>query len=117
MAFLDKMKKGLTEAGSKAKEMVDVGRLSLQIDHKRKELEQLYAKIGEKTFQCVQANDMVNLEADVEGFCREIIQKRHEISELEQNISDIKNKKTCSCGQSVPIEAKFCPFCGNKFDA
>jgi hypothetical protein len=72
LSFLDKMKKGLTEAGSKAKEMVDVGRLSLQIDHKRKEIEQLYAKIGEKTFQYIQANDMTNLVADVEGFCREL---------------------------------------------
>jgi hypothetical protein len=91
MDLLDKMKKGINEAGSKAKDMVDITRLNGQIGQKQKEIEQLFIKIGESTFKAVQDSAMAGLETVVQGFCQSIVQKQQEISELEQNIAEIKN--------------------------
>jgi DNA repair exonuclease SbcCD ATPase subunit len=133
--LFDKMKKGLSDAGAKAKEMVDITRLNNQIGQKQKEIEQLYYEIGQATFKAFQDNALSGIKAAIKDFSQEIVQKQEEIAELERNITEIRNadakapeaqspetesgeapdQKVCpSCGQVVTPETKFCPACGNK---
>lgn len=135
MDLFDKMKKGLSDAGAKAKEMVDITRLNNQIGQKQKEIEQLYYEIGQATFKAFQDNALSGIKAAIKDFSQEIVQKQEEIAELERNITEIRNadakapeaqspetesveapdQKVCpSCGQVVTPETKFCPACGNK---
>jgi len=133
--LFDKMKKGLNDAGAKAKDMVDITRLSNQIGQKQREIEQLYYEIGQATFKAFQDNALSGIEAAIKDFSQEIVQKQEEIAELERNITELRSadakapeaqspetesneapdQKVCpSCGQVVTPETKFCPACGNK---
>jgi hypothetical protein len=134
LAFLDKVKKGLSDAGDKAKDMVEITRLNSQVGQKQREIEQLYIKIGQATFKAFQDNTLSGIEAAIKDFSQEIVQKQQEIVELERNIAGIKSgdakapeaqgqetmsaeaadQKVCPCGQVVTPETKFCPACGNK---
>jgi len=128
--LFDKVKKGISDAGAKAKEMVDVTRLNNQIGQKQKEIEELYIKIGQAAFQAMQDSTLSEIEASIKDFSQEIIQKQQEITELERNIAEIKSIESksaesknadvqgqvvCPCGQVVTPETKFCPACGHKF--
>jgi len=91
VAFFDQVKKGLGDAGAKAKEMVDVTRLNNQIGQKQKEIEQIYIKIGQAAFKAMQDNTLPEIETSIKDFGQEIIQKQQEIAELERNIAEIKS--------------------------
>jgi len=91
MDLFDKVKKGIGDAGAKAKEMVDVTRLNTQIGQKQKEIEQLYIKIGQAAFNALQDNTLSEIEASIKDFGQGIIQKQQEIAGLERDIAEIKN--------------------------
>jgi DNA repair exonuclease SbcCD ATPase subunit len=134
--LLDKMKKGLSDAGAKAKDMVETTRLSNQIGQKQREIERLYNKIGQVAFKSFQDQALSDIEASIKDLSQEIVQKQQEITELERNITEIRstddvpeaqspenksdedlNQKVCSaCGQVVTPETKACPTCDNKLE-
>jgi hypothetical protein len=116
MTFFDKMKKGVHGAGAKAKTMVEVNRLKMQISQKEKEVIELYARIGELVFSAVQKNDYPAAEPAVKTHCQDIIEKREEIAKIYLALKEINNEKECTCGRTVAIDVKFCPACGAKFE-
>ena len=91
MDLFDKVKKGIGDAGVKAKEMVDITRLNTQIGQKNKEIEQLYIKIGQAAFNAMQDNTLSEIETSIKDFGQEIIQKQQEIAVLEHDIAEIKS--------------------------
>ncbi|GAB6992330.1 hypothetical protein [Paenibacillus pini] len=48
MSFFDKLKSGVTEAGNKAKNAVEINRLKMQNSSKQKEIEHSYQQIGKR---------------------------------------------------------------------
>jgi predicted nucleic acid-binding Zn-ribbon protein len=88
--FFDKMKKGLSDAGAKAKDMVDITKLNNHIGQKQREIEQLYNQIGQATFKAVQDNALSSIEEAAKGFSQEIVKKQEEIAELEREIAEIR---------------------------
>lgn len=129
MDFFDKMKKGLSDAGAKAKDMVDITKLNNHIGQKQREIEHLYNQIGQATFKAVQDNALSSIEEAAKGFSQEIVKKQEEIAELEREIAEIrkadgnapeakspeaKSPETGSpkTGSDEAPDQKVCPTCG-----
>jgi hypothetical protein len=49
-SFFNKMKKGVNDAGSMAKAMVDANRFKMQISQLKKEIETKYIELGKLTY-------------------------------------------------------------------
>ncbi|MFF2484734.1 hypothetical protein [Paenibacillus sp. NPDC058071] len=116
MGFFDKLKEGASKAADKAKESVEVVKFNSQISAKRKEIEKHYIQIGEAVYQAHVANDLALAAQSIRESSAHIIGCEKEIEALEEKIKIIKEEKDCICGSVVPLEAKFCPSCGHKFE-
>lgn len=114
--FLDKFKKGVSDAGNMAKTLVDINKIKIQISQKDKEIETCYKSIGETVFNAFSDGSFANIEELVLDKCNEVIEKLEQKKQLNQRIEELSNEKECVCGKTVPIDTKFCPHCGYKFD-
>ena len=114
MSFFDKLKTGVSEAGNKAKSAVEVNRLKLQNHGKQREIEQQYMEIGRAVFEAMKQRESINTDA-LQPSYDQIIKLQEEIQQNQMQIAAISDEKQCACGQLVPIQAKFCPACGQHF--
>lgn len=115
--FLDKLKQGATKVSDMAQQTVEITRLSTQISSKKKEIDHKLMTLGLAVFNGY-CNDSIDQEASlISRNSQEILAIQHEISTLEQRIKQLKNEKDCVCGRVVSFDTKFCPSCGNKFEA
>ncbi|MFB9277862.1 zinc-ribbon domain-containing protein [Cohnella cellulosilytica] len=114
----DSVSKGVTTATEKAQQTVEITKLNNQISGKRKDIDKLYAAIGEAVYDAHLANDLSTAEALVTPKCEEITAIREEIAVLDARIKAIRNEKDCeACGKRVPEDTRFCPSCGYAFPA
>jgi rRNA maturation endonuclease Nob1 len=113
--FTDTVSKGVTSATEKAQQTVEVTRLNSQISSKRKEIDKLFASIGESVYGAYEVNDLSLAEEKVIPFCNEITAIRSEIAVLDDRIKMIRNEKECVCGKRLPQDTRFCPSCGHPF--
>lgn len=114
--FLEKFKSGVSEASNRAKVMVDVNRLKLQIAQKHKEICEEHEIIGQIVYELFEHQETENLEERVTEHCQKIYDMKKEIGELELKILDLNEEKECpACKKVVPIDSKFCPSCGYRF--
>ncbi len=116
MSFFDKIKKGVSEAGQKAKITVEVNRLKLQISAKRRDIETKYKLMGEAYFQAHMQGSTEGLEPELQAYSEDVIRLLEDIAEMQARIKDISNEKSCACGKVVTLDTKFCPNCGHQFD-
>lgn len=122
MSFFDKMKSGLHQVKGKAQHTVEITKLYTQIQVKKKDLQQHFAKLGETVYQSSgmgkqKAESVDDHQDQMVKLCREIAHMEEEIEELEQEMHRLKGDKQCRCGSYVPQEALFCSRCGHKFAA
>ncbi|MFS1513714.1 zinc ribbon domain-containing protein [Chengkuizengella sp. SCS-71B] len=116
MSMLDKLKKGFSEAGSKAKEVIEINQLKFKISVKQKEIDNKFMYIGEKIYDQYQKQALVELDQDMEIMCKDIEQLKNEIKQIDLQIKELSNKKECSCGHLVDIDNNYCSVCGHKFE-
>ncbi|NLT94923.1 MAG: hypothetical protein GXW85_05210 [Clostridia bacterium] len=93
MAFINKIGQKIGSAAgataAKAKDLAEVTKLNSQVSDQEKQIQKLYAEIGEKIF----AMDKENPESPVRDLCDQILEAQHNIAELKQKIEAIKNKE------------------------
>jgi len=115
MSFMDKVKSGFTEAGSKAKIVVEINNLKLQNGNKQKEIEKLYHNLG-RLFYLNAVGRLPDVpEAEQQSNVAEIARLETEIEDNKKQIKTLANEKDCVCGKSAPLDARFCPACGHTF--
>lgn len=115
--FLDKLKNGFAEAGNKAKIMVDVNLLKLQMGQEEHEIREIFESMGEKVFHLYQTGDVSSIREQIEGECQRVIQKMEEIHRLELRVIELNDEKECpNCKQTLQKEVRFCPECGYAFE-
>jgi len=117
MSFMDKMKSGISEAGSKAKTIVEVNKLKLNNSNKQKEIEKLYQNIGRLFFLNAVGRLEDVAESDYQSDVAEIVRLENEIEANKKQIKTLTNEKDCVCGKASPLDARFCPSCGHTFSA
>ncbi|WP_239613783.1 double zinc ribbon domain-containing protein [Cohnella mopanensis] len=111
----DTVSKGVSTATEKAQQTVEITRLNAQISGKRKEIDKLFASIGESVYEGYQAHDLSLAQSKVIPKCEEITAIHVEIAALNDRIKSIRNEKDCVCGKRLPEDTRFCPACGNRF--
>lgn len=114
--FFDKVKKGVSDAGSKAKTMVDINKLKSQISQINREIDEEYKKIGQIVFNSFKDESIDDSNEKIEEKCNAIIKKLEDIDRINEEILQLTNERKCTCGASISMDAKFCPSCGNKFE-
>lgn len=117
MSFMDKVKSGLSEAGGKAKVVVEVNKLKLQNGNKQKEIEKLYQNIGRMYFLQATGRETDAAESDYQSNVADIVRLENEMEENKKQIKALTNEKDCVCGKPAPLDARFCPSCGHTFPA
>lgn len=122
MSFFDKMKKGVSDAGSKAKTLVEVNKFRLNIQSLEAEIQDRYKRIGQSVFQSI--SDELGAEPAFDQkekvvvltLCQEIRARQQEIVELNKKILELNNQKSCDkCGRLNQTEVRFCSDCGHEF--
>lgn len=111
----DTVSKGVTTATEKAQQTVETTRLNAQISSKRKEIDKLFARIGESVYEAYQEKDLSLAEVKVIPGCEEISAIYAEIASIDDRIKSIRNEKECVCGKRLPSDTRFCPSCGHPF--
>lgn len=122
MSLFDKMKKGVSDAGSKAKTLVEVNKFRLNIQSLEAEIQERYKKIGQSVFEST--SDEIGSEptldqkekGNIMQVCQEIRSRQLEIVELNKKILELNNQKHCDkCGRVNQAEVKYCSECGHEF--
>lgn len=115
MSFFDKLKSGVADAGNKAKVTVEVNRLKMQNNSKRKEIDQVYSEIGKLAFHSFTGRGGEFNEEVMNPFIEKIIHVEAEIEANVQQIKALSDERDCSCGKTIAKNARFCPHCGHDF--
>ena len=114
--FFSKFKTGIKNTGNNVKKTVDVNSCRLKAGRKKAEIEEEYYNFGKRVFENYQDNKgYQEIKTLVEEYCRKIEGMQNEIRSLESKIKEKRKRKKCPCGEAVPADVKFCPFCGQKF--
>lgn len=116
MSFFNKVKAGVSEAGNKAKSVVEINRLKLHNNSKQNEIEQQYQVIGKLLFEAVAQGTGPLPSEQIENNIGRILELKSEIDINLRQIAELSDEKKCqSCGVNVELEVRFCPSCGATF--
>ncbi len=77
-------------AGSKSQEMVEVGKLKIQINQIESDIKKLIAEIGELVYNTYTKEEEYP-EVQITGLCEAITAKYMEIEETKEKIQEVKN--------------------------
>lgn len=114
VSLFDKLKQGVSEAGTKAINVVEANRLKASISKNNEQIHSLYTEIGKKVFSGY--NNQQFHSAMVEDEIKQIQALYNHNRQLDIDIKAIWNEKECPCGNSVSLDAKFCSNCGHRFN-
>ena len=115
MSFLDKLKTSVSEAGVKAKNLVEINKLKLINVSKNAEIDKLYKEIGEKVTNYAASN--MDISAVLfQNQLEQIAILKHEIEQNNYQISHLSEEKLCpKCGRANTVNARYCIHCQASF--
>lgn len=118
MALLEQLGKKLTTAGQgvaqQTKNFTEITRLNGLVTDKEKRMTQLFADLG-KAYYEQHKNDA---EVEEAALVEELRALSDEIAQYREDIKQIKGVTKCAkCGSDIPLDAMFCPTCGEKVEA
>ena len=119
MGFLDdalnKTKEVLDVACQKTGEVVTVEKQRFSIASLKSKREKDYADLGRIYFELIK--DSNDLSDETRNLVDAIIDKNEEITRLNEDLQNIKNKRVCpNCNANIDINSSFCNSCGVKLD-
>ena len=113
MSFLDKAKKAAQDAKDKTTEIIEVSKVSRQINQQEDKIKETYVTMGKQVFSEFTNGDELN--PDLKKMCEEIVTTKETIEELKKQILVIKNIRLCpNCKTEMQLDIAFCPKCGTK---
>lgn len=100
-------------ATKKTEEVVGISKLKLEICKVEREIQDLYSKIGQSTYQS--RKDSCKNEEYIDSLCDRVEDKLQYLNELKIEIADKKDKVICcNCNQQNEKENIYCKRCGSK---
>lgn len=116
MSFFDKLKSGMSEAGNKAKVLVEQNRLKLANLAKQSQIEKLYKEIGMYVANQYNQESTIRIN-ELQSQLEAISILKLEIEQNEIEIAQLSEEKECKkCGKDNPIVARICIHCQAEFD-
>ncbi|QAY65231.1 zinc ribbon domain-containing protein [Paenibacillus protaetiae] len=117
MSFMDKVKAGVAEAGSKAKTVVEINKLKMINISKQSSINQAYQEIGKRVFEFEEKGLGLPPQDMLEPYMNRVRLLKLEIEQNVQKMANLSVTKKCSkCGASVHIEERKCPKCEAAFE-
>ena len=118
MAFLENIGKKVGEAAQaaakKSGELVEITKLSVNINSEEDKMQKLYVQIGKVI--CDKYNNGVAND-DVKDLCEGIKVHEQNVKNLKEKIMTVKGNKICiNCGTEIDKMQVFCSKCGSKND-
>lgn len=111
MSFFEKLTSAGKDMAKKTKELADITKLNLQISSEEDNIKEKYKEIGKLYYELYSSNP----DEKFAEFCSAITQSMGKISDLRNQINEIKGVKKCSnCGAEIASTAVFCSACGSK---
>lgn len=107
----------MSDAGNKAKILVEVNRLKLQNNGKKSDIDEQLLEIGKVVFAATEAGQWPPEEESIQSYVAKIHQLNFEIEQNLLHIANLTDEKVCrGCGNSSALNAKFCAHCGRTFE-
>jgi DNA-directed RNA polymerase subunit RPC12/RpoP len=111
MSFFAKLTNAGKDVAKKTKELADIAKLNMQISSEEDNIKNKYIEIGKLYYELFSDNP----DEKFAGFFSSIAESKNKISDLKDQILEIKGVKKCSnCGAEIDSAATFCSSCGNK---
>jgi len=115
MSFFDKLKVGVSEAGNKAKVLVEINKLRLLNTGKTNEINTLYQEIGKMVVTSVEQDESLEKENYL-LLIEQISILKYEIEQNKMKISNLSDQKECpKCQKMNPIDSRYCMKCGHAY--
>lgn len=119
MAFWDEIKKGAKDAAAftvkKTEELTSLAKLKLALHNEETKLEKCYSEIGEHYYNFQRKEE--DHAAEIAALLLEADELNAKIAELKAQLATLQNDVICKkCGEQIPVEASFCPICGQNQD-
>ena len=109
MPLLDKISKATQDVFRGAKEITDTARQNSLISDERRQIENLYSKIGKLYHETHEADP----DTELGRLCRAVNSANDRIAGYQEEIRKIKRTKRCpSCGGDIALDSIFCGICG-----
>ena len=124
MEFKDKVKDVLEKAGDvaektyktvadKSNKLVEEAKIKIKVSDTEAEITALFEDMGVRMYEKYKSGEKIDAEFAKE--CKRIEKMYKEIDKLDVKALYLKDLRTCeSCKETIGIENKFCPNCGEK---
>lgn len=100
---------------NKTNEVVEVTKLNNHMNDCIKRINQKYIEMGKKVYE--EYKNEPELFERYQELCMQIDEIQKDLEETKDKISNVKGCKICkNCNNTVAIDSKFCPKCGNEFE-
>lgn len=121
MAFLDDVKKGLTDVSEtivkKSTELVEIQKLKMKKTSLESDIKRDYALLGKLYFAKMEADGTQGETPEAAEYFERIVQARDAVEEVKLQISKLNHEKSCrACGAKVSMDTIYCPKCGTRFE-
>ncbi|MFY9279492.1 MAG: hypothetical protein WBI74_03420 [Caldicoprobacterales bacterium] len=93
MDFLDDLGKKIGETvkvvGDKSQQIVEIGKINIEIGKEEAAVKKLYTKIGEAVYRAHLGEETAE---NIENLCQEVTQRLQRIEELKEKINELKSQ-------------------------
>lgn len=119
MEFIDKLKEMGSETykytTEKTSKIAKEAKLKMKISQNKSQIEDIYEEIGKAIYQEHIREEKTDIKEVVCEYCKKIDNFSNEIEKIREELLNLNDKKKCDvCAKEMDIEAKFCPYCGQK---
>lgn len=119
MEFIDKLKEMGSETykytTEKTSKIAKEAKLKMKISQNKSQIEDIYEEIGKAIYQEHIREEKTDIKEIVNEYCKKIDNFSDEIEKIREELLNLNDKKKCDvCAKEMDIEAKFCPYCGQK---
>lgn len=112
--IIDDIKSTVNSAVKKSGDLLEQGKVRLNLADANAKLSDLYEKLGEMAYQA-HRNDK-DCKDEMESAVWAIDEMLSEISKLNERLAELRSQKICaSCGKANVDAADYCIKCGTKF--
>ena len=102
----------------KTSKIAKEAKIKMKINQYKSDISDIYEQIGELIYQKHIREEDINIEEDIEEYCKKIDDLSNKIEKIRMEMLSLKDKKQCSkCYKEIEIEDKYCPNCGEKQEA